>query len=239
METEVISYSFNNKEYKGFLAYDATIEEKRPVILIFHAFDGCTELMQRYAINLAKEGYVGFAVDMYGDGKIGNTKEECFALLDPFRTNRQHCLDVVLQNVEFAKTIPQVDSSKVAAIGFCFGGMCVLDLARSGADVAAVVSLHGNLTVPEEITNKDITSSILVLNGYLDPHVPVDHVSAFMQEMTDAKADWQLHNFSDTYHSFTEPDVDRIGGKELGRVYNPLAAARSWEMILQLFNEKF
>ena len=238
MHTQKLNYNYGEQEFIGFVAYDETITTKMPVVLIVHAFDGCTEVMQEYAVNMAKKGYLAFAIDVYGDGAIATTLDECMGYIKAC-SDRAMVVDRVNASIAAIKQLPQCDASKMVAIGFCFGGRCVLDLARTGADINGVVSVHGVFAPADNITTQKITASVLALHGYKDPQVPTEDLPAFADEMIAAEADWQMHYFGNAQHAFTDVDADVIGGAALGRVYDPLASKRSWQMIDLFLQEQF
>ena len=173
---------------------------------------------------------------MYGKGKIGKTKDEKVALITPFMQDRSLLQKRMTAAFEMVKKLDTVTSSNIGAIGFCFGGLCVLDLVRSGADVKGVVSFHGLLNAPDNIANPRITSKVLALHGFDDPMVTADQVMAFGQEMTHAKADWELNMYGNAMHGFTNPEANDPG---FGTVYNDKADARSWIAMKEFFKEIF
>jgi len=187
---------------------------------------------------VADLGYVGFAVDMYGDGKTVTDVKDKTALIQPLLENRALLLARITTALDTIKTISQVDITRIAAIGFCFGGLCALDLARNGADIRGAVSFHGNLTPPQKTAPSpgSITPSILALHGYEDPMVPSAQVDAFNQEMTAAKADWQVHIYGNTQHSFTNPQANH---PDMGLLYNKNADRRSWQTMKNFLAEIF
>jgi len=180
-------------------------------------------------------GYTAMAVDMYGEGKVGADISENEALMTPLISNRDNLKQRIQSALEIGRSLEGVDSSKVAAIGYCFGGLVVLDLARAGADVKGVVSFHGLLT-PSSIADDGIKSKILVLHGERDPMVPLEMVDNFQKEMTAVNADWQLHSYGGTYHSFTNLEAN---DPSLGTQYNLDADKRSWRAMLNFFDEIF
>lgn len=190
---------------EAFFAFDDAIQGQRPLVLVSHAWAGRSEFTSEKARYLAKLGYVGFAIDMYGKGKLGQTDAECGALMQPFVEDRALLQQRILAALKTAKLLPWVDDSKIAAIGFCFGGLCVLDLARTCEQVKGVVSFHGLLHAPSNLENYKISAKVLVLHGHDDPLVPPSQVLDFETEMTNADADWQLHAYGNTVHSFTNP----------------------------------
>ena len=232
MKTELINYE-SDISLKGYLAYEA--EEKKPLVLIVHTWAGKDEFVHKKAEDLAKLGYVGFAVDMYGDGKVGSDASENESLMTPLITDRDLLKKRINDALEHGKNLPFVDSNRVAAIGFCFGGLVVLDLARSGSEVSGVVSFHG-LLMSSDINPNGIKSKILVLHGERDPMVPLEMVDSFQSEMTQAGADWQLHSYGGTYHAFTNHEAN---DPSLGTQYNKDADKRSWQSMVNFFEEIF
>ena len=233
MKTETVKYQATDIELEGYIAY--TDEEKAPLVLIAHTWAGKDDFVHERAEALAALGYVGFAVDMYGNGKVGSNTEENQSLMAPLLSDRNVLKDRITSALHFGKSLPGVDPNKVAAIGYCLGGLVVLDLARSGENFQGLVSFHG-LLMGSDISEKGIQAKILVLHGERDPMVPSDMVDAFQKEMTKARADWQLHSYGGTYHAFTKPGSD---DPNLGTQYSKLAAERSWKSMLNFFEEIF
>src|SRR3990167_8609377 len=220
IHTSSYSYYSNDEEYYGFLAYAQDTDIARPAVLVAPDWSGSNDFAQSKAEQLAQQGYVAFVIDMYGMGRTGNTKEEKAALMEPLMNDRRLIRDRMGAAFQAVIGLSEVDPARVAAIGFCFGGLCVLDLARSGADVKGVVSFHGLLTKPDELHNHAMVSKVLVLHGYDDPMVKASQVSAFCTEMTEASVDWQVHMYGNTMHAFTNPLAD---DPDFGTVYNPVA----------------
>ncbi len=233
MKTETVNYQATDIELKGYIAYPD--EEKAPLVLIAHTWAGKDDFVHERAEDLAALGYVGFAVDMYGNGKVGNNTEENQSLMAPLLSDRDVLKDRIISALHFGKSLPGVDPNKVAAIGYCLGGLVVLDLARSGENFQGVVSFHG-LLMESDISEKGIQAKILVLHGERDPMVPLDMVDAFQKEMTKATADWQLHSYGGTYHAFTKPGAN---DPNLGTQYNKSASERSWKSMQNFFEEIF
>lgn len=233
---EKIEYRDGDTILEGYCAYDDKAGNKKPAVLVAHDWSGCNDFARRKAEKLAELGYVGFAVDMYGKGKIGTTKEEKSDLMQPLMQDRSMLQRRMLAAFDAMKQIEAVDTSKTAAIGFCFGGLCALDLARSGADISGVVSFHGLLGAAEDIRTSAINAKILVLHGYTDPMVTPDHLVAFGEEMTRANADWQVVIYGNTMHAFTNPEAN---DPEFGTVYNKKSDARSWIEMKNFFKEVF
>lgn len=235
MRTQRVSYYDGDTQLEGYLAFNADILKPRPAILVAHDWSGRNTFACEKAEKLAQLGYVGFALDMFGKGVVGTTKEEKSKLIEPFVNDRKVLLRRMTAGLDALRKIDVVDTTRIGAIGFCFGGMCVLDLARSGADLRAVVSFHGLLGAPSN-ADKKINSKILALHGYDDPMVPPEQVAAFEQEMTRAKADWQLHIYGNTMHAFTNPVAD---DPDFGTVYASNADRRSWIEMQNFFTEVF
>ncbi len=221
---------------EGYYAYDNAIEGKRPLVLISHDWTGRTDFNSEKAEKLAALGYVGFALDMYGKGKVGKNIDEKKALMMPLMEDRAALQQRIVAGLTAAATLEQVDTTKIAGIGYCFGGTCVLDLARTGADVKGVVSFHGGLEAPESLKRNRIVSKILVLHGYDDKMVPLAHVAEFENEMNAAKADWQVHVYGGAMHAFTH---SLANDPDFGILYNAVADKRSWIAMENFFVEIF
>lgn len=225
MHTANYIYHRGEEKFLGFLAFNDKISGQRPAVIVVHDWSGRNALACEKAEQLAAMGYLGFAVDMYGQGRQGETIEEKQALMQPLLSDRTLLLERMNAALHAVNGLEEVDNTRIAVIGFCFGGLCALDLARSGAEIAGVVSFHGLLNKPDHVENNLIKAKILALHGYDDPMVsPVD-VQAFCQEMTDKHVDWQVHQYGLTKHAFTNPLAH---DNQLGTVYNQEAAKRSW-----------
>ena len=233
MKTETVNYQAKNIDLKGYVAYPDN--DNAPLVLIAHTWAGKDEFVHKRAEDLAALGYVGFAVDMYGNGKVGADTAENESLMTPLVSDRDLLKDRIVSALNYGKSLSEVDSSRVAAIGYCFGGLVVLDLARSGEDISGVVSFHG-LLMPSDISEKGIKAKVLVLHGERDPMVPLDMVDTFQKEMTEAGADWQLHSYGGTYHAFTNPDAN---DPSLGTQFNKSANERSWKSMKIFLEEIF
>ena len=221
---------------EGFYAFDSKVEFKRPLVLVCHDWSGCNEFAHHKAEKLAELGYVGFALDMYGKGQLGKTAEEKMALMKPFMDDRALLRKRIFAALDAARKLEMVDTKQIGAIGFCFGGLCALDLARSGTDLKGVVSFHGLLGAPDKLKKEKIHAKVLALHGYDDPMGPAQQVSAFQKEMTDAGVDWQMNIYGNTKHAFTNPQAHDSAS---GLVYNALADRRSWFAMKDFFAEIF
>ena len=234
--SNTIDYLDQNVLLEGFFAYDDAIEGVRPVVLIHHAWGGRDEFVANKALKLAELGYLAFATDMYGKGVKGFSADENAKLMQPFMEDRSKLQTRVLAALQAVKLMPWADNNKIAAMGFCFGGLCALDLARTGADVLGVVSFHGLLMPAENIPDPKIKAKVLVLHGHDDPMVPPEQMQGFQAEMTKAGADWQVHVYSGTMHAFTNPVAN---DPTFGTVYQPSADRRSWQAMQNFFSEIF
>lgn len=236
MQESNIVYSHEGQEFHGFLAIEEKSVLPRPAVIVAHDWTGRNEFACQKARMLAQMGYVGFALDAYGNAQQGNTNNEKMELLQPLITNRLKLRERLKTAYQQVKELPEVDSSRIAIIGFCFGGLCALDLARSGVDIKGAISFHGLLNSPDHLKSEPIKAKILVLHGYEDPMVPPEQVNAFCQEMTEAKVDWQVHMYGQVQHAFTNPHAHDL---ELGLIFNDSAAKRAWQSMSDFLKEIF
>lgn len=234
--TNTFNYLDGDVVLEGFFAFDDALQGRRPTVLINHTWRGRDSFVEDKARELAKLGYLGFAVDMYGKGVLGNSPEENGRLMQPFMDDRGMLQQRIKAALATVRLMPWVDDSNIAAIGFCFGGLCVLDLARTGADLKGVVSFHGLLGAPDNISGQAIKAKVLALHGHDDPMGPPEQVLAFEQEMTAAGADWQVHVYGNTVHAFTNPLANT---PEFGMVYQANADRRSWVAMRHFLEEVF
>lgn len=237
VKTETVTYEFNGTKLKGHLAYDTAITGKRPGILVVHEWWGLDAYARKRAEMLAKLGYVAFAVDMYGDGKTTEHPQEAGQMAGAVRKNLDTWLGRAKAGLKVLQDHDKVDSKKIAAIGYCFGGSTALQLALSGADVAAVVSFHGALPVPTEEQAKAAKARILICHGALDSFIPEKTIQEFRSALEKANADYQFVYYAGAYHSFTVPGADAKMLK--GIKYDKNADTRSWLHMQQLFKEVF
>jgi dienelactone hydrolase len=233
MREQYIEYRDADTLLEGFLCYDETQPGPRPAVLINHAWSGRDEFVERKARRLAWQGYACFAVDNFGKGKRGTTPEECSALMTPFMKDRRLLLQRLRSGLATLQGLPIVDARRVAVMGFCFGGLCSLDLARSDADIRGAVSFHGMLK-PSGLTEPKIRARVLMLHGYDDPLAPPEDVLAAAKEFTTAGADWQLHAYGQTVHAFTNPQANNAAG---GMQYDEAADRRSWHALEEFLSE--
>lgn len=238
MQEQTLDYQDQGTTFKGFYACDETIGNptQKPAILICHDWSGLNDFARNKAKQVADLGYLGFALDMYGEGQCGQTTEEKMALMKPLMENRAILRQRINAALNTLKALPQVDKTKIAAIGFCFGGLCVLDLARSGAELQAVISFHGLLNPADNLPNTEIKAKVLALLGYEDPMVPPELAKAFADEMTKAKVDWQMNTYGQTKHAFMNPLANDAN---LGLMYNPKVEHRAWQAMQDFLKEVF
>ncbi len=243
IKTQTVNYGTSAEPLEGFLAYDDASRELRPGILVVHEWWGLNDYIRGRAVQLAKLGYVAFAADIYGKGERASTQDEAKKLSGRFGKDRKLLRSRAGAGLDELRKSPLVDKSRLAAIGYCFGGMTVLELARSGAPLKAVVSFHGTLDTPAPLTPltpedaKNTRASILALTGADDPFVPAKQREAFVGEMQKAGGvDWQMYIYGNTVHSFTNPASGNDPSK--GIAYNPLSDKRSWQAMRDLFKEK-
>ena len=236
MLTEYIDYQDGDTELEGYMVYHET-ETPKPAVLVAHDWSGRREFACKAAERIASLGYVGFALDMYGKGIFGRDGdiEGNAALMNPYANDRALLRQRINTALLPVRQLPQVDATKVAAMGYCFGGMCVLELARSGADVKGVISIHGIFT-RSKVANEKMSAKILCLHGHDDPMVPPEQVLAFEQEMTEAGVDWQMHIYGGTMHAFTNPVANN---PSFGTVYKEIAAKRAYQSIDNFLAEIF
>lgn len=236
IRNRLIEYSDGPVLLEGRLAWDDSLQGVRPGILISHAWSGRSDFEDSKADRLAELGYAAFALDLYGKGVRGSTPEENSALMQPFLDDRAMLQNRLLLSLATLRGQAEVDASRIAALGFCFGGLCVLDIARTGADLAGVVSFHGLFPAPGNTTGNTITAKVLALHGWDDPMVTPDSVISLSNELTAMGADWQLHAYGNTMHAFTNPAAN---DKASGTVYDPVADRRSWTAMQNFLNELF
>lgn len=208
-----------------------------PVILMCPAWDGVGDEIRDKADRLATEGgYITMVVDVLGEGQFKTDFAELEATLGPFMADRAMLLRRLEAAVDAAKKIPHADTDRMAVLGYCFGGTCALDLARSAnPDIKAVASFHGGLTPNGLDQEGPVTAPVLVMHGHDDPMVPPDQVRAFQDEMSGRLADWQLHAYGHTVHAFTRPEANNPA---IGAVYSQAADRRSWQSMLDFFEQE-
>ena len=237
VRTEAVEYKQGDAVLEGYLAYDDAVKGKRPGVLIVHEWMGVNPYVKKRAEQLAKLGYIAFAADIYGKGVRPKNSDEAAAESKKYKTDRQLMRARVNAGLALLKNHKLADTKRTAAIGYCFGGTTVLELARSGADVNGIVSFHGGLDSLNPNDAKNIKGKVLALHGGDDPFVPAEQVAAFQDEMRKAGVDWNMVIYGGAVHSFTNPDAGNDNSK--GAAYNEKADKRSWEDMKQFFSEIF
>ena len=236
IRSQAVDYKDGDTELQGFVAWDDSSSAMRPGVLIVHQWKGLGEVETKRAEMLAQLGYVAFCADIYGKGVRPSSSQDAAAEAGKYKKDRallRHRVSLALAEL---RKQSHVDSRQVAAIGYCFGGLTVLELARSGADVAGVVSFHGALDSPNPADGKNIKCKVLVLHGANDPFVPPKDIEAFVTELREAGVDWQMTSYGGAVHSFTDWTAK---GDLPGAVYNEKADRRSWEAMKEFFGEIF
>ena len=237
VKTETVTYKVGDKTFKGLIAYDDAVKGKRPGVLVVHEWWGLDAYAKRRAEQLAGLGYVAFACDMYGDGKTVDHPKEAGAMAGMVRKNQTEWLARANAGLKVLRDHEMVDGTKLAAIGYCFGGSTVLTLAHSGSDVRAVVSFHGALPIPEDGTLKGIKSKILICHGAADSFIKEDTIQKVRGAYDKNGVDYQMVYYGGALHSFTVPEAD--AKKVEGLRYDPAADRRSWSAMRALFDEVF
>lgn len=235
VKSETVEYKDGETALRGYLYWDDAVEGKRPGVLVVHEWWGLDDHARQRAEKLAALGYVAFATDMYGAGQVtehaqkaGEWAQQITANLEAWRARAELGLAQLKEH-------PKVDAARLAAIGYCFGGSTVMQLAYGGADLHGVVSFHGSLPLAEE--PPDIKAQILVAHGADDPFVDAAHLDKFIQGLKDAGAKWQVNIYSGARHSFTNPDAGSHGMDALA--YDATADRRSWAAMELFFEEIF
>ncbi len=238
IQTQTVTYQAGTVTVKGVLVYDDAATSPRPGVLVVPEWWGLTDYARRRAAMLAKLGYVAFVADMYGDGKTTDSADEAGKLAGPLKAgDRSEMRARVTAAFDQLKQNPRVDKTKLGAIGYCFGGTAVLELARSGADLNGVVSFHGGLDLGTAPAPTSIKPKLLIEAGGADPFVPPDQLATFEAEMKAANADYHVDSYPGAQHAFTNPDADRHHIP--GIAYNKAADKKSWEAMKVFFAKVF
>ncbi len=231
---KTIEYRDDSNLFEGYLVYDNTIKSPRPGVLVVHNWLGITDETKAKVEAVAALGYVAFAADIYGKG-VRPSKAEAGAIAGKFKGDRQLLRSRVNLGLQTLSTQKNVDPKNLAAIGYCFGGTTVIELARSGADIKSVVSFHGGLDSPSPKGGNDIKAKILALAGADDPFQKPEDLLAFQAEMRSSKVDWQMIQYGRAVHSFTEKGAGSDNSK--GAAYNESADHRSWQAMKDFLKE--
>ncbi len=241
VQTRVIDYkAADGTLLRGYYAWDDAISERRPGVVVVHEWWGLNDYAQRRARELAALGYPALAIDMYGDGQTASNPKDAGHLMHTVVGDTDKQFARSLAGLQLLKDQPEVDAARVAAIGYCFGGKMVLDMARRNMDLTGVVSFHGALATATRAQRGNIKAAVLVLNGEADSFIPQVDIDALKSEMRTAGADFSFVNYPGAKHGFTSPDADRLA-KEHGMdiAYDPAADADSWERMLAFFDTLF
>jgi dienelactone hydrolase len=235
LKTEVVEYRHGDVVLEGYLAYDDSFQGKRPGVLVVHEWYGHNPYVRMRAEQLARLGYVAFASDIYGKGVLAKDQKEAAGLAGTYLGDRKLLRARAAAGLDVLRNRKEVDPTRLAAIGYCFGGSTVLELARSGADLKSVASFHGLLNTPTPEDARNIKGRVLVLHGGDDPYVPMKQVEAFQEEMRKGGVDWQFVTYGGAVHRFTNPEAGSDNSK--GAAYNERADRRSWEAMKVFFAE--
>jgi dienelactone hydrolase len=237
MRADYLNYADGDVTCEAYVAHAASEGERRPCVLIAHQWSGQQDHERGKAEEFARLGYVGIAIDVYGKGVRGDPLGDNSALMNPWLADRAKLRQRLLAAVAAARAHPAVDPERIALIGYCFGGLCALDVARSGtAEVRGVVSIHGIFQPPALGEQPPIRAKVLIQHGWDDPMAPPERVLAVTRELTQAGADWQLHAHGHAMHAFTARGVN---APERGMRYHADADRRSWSATLALLEELF
>jgi dienelactone hydrolase len=236
IQTKTIEYKQGDTTLEGVLVWDDAVNGPRPGVLVVHQWLGLTNYEKHRAEMLAQLGYVAFCADIYGQGVRPRNVQDAGAEATKYKTDRALLRARANAGLEQLKKSELVDPKRIAAIGYCFGGTTVIELARSGAELSGVVSFHGGLDSPTPADGRNIKCPILVCHGADDPFEKPEDLAAFESEMRDAKVDWRLIKYGGAVHSFTQNDP---GFSNPGARYNERADQRSWQDMKMFFGEIF
>lgn len=240
LHEENVEYRAGDTVMKGYLAWDDAKGDKQSGVLVVHEWWGLNDYARMRAKMLAELGYTALAVDMYGDGKNSEHAKDAKAFADSVNETQGVAQQRFKAAREFLASRPNVDKDNIAAIGYCFGGSTVLNMARLGVDLKAVVSFHGNLETQTPAEPGKVKAKMLVLNGAADKFVTPESIAAFKKEMIGAGADYQFVDYPGVLHGFTNPDADRLGkANDLAVAYDAEADKQSWAAMQQLFKDAF
>ena len=236
IKTRLVEYEEAGSVMQGLLTWDSSYTEPRPGVLVAHTIAGRSDFEELRAWQLAELGYVGFAADVYGKGTQTTDIDQNRSMMQALLGDRPQLQQRLQAALAALRKQDEVDESAVAAIGFCFGGLSVLDIARTGEDLAGVVSFHGLLNAPGNTADNSIAAKVLVLHGWDDPLATPDQVVALAAELTAMGADWQLHGYGNTMHAFTNPAAHE---PEAGKLFSEDADRRSWAATEDFLAELF
>ncbi|MDD7886206.1 dienelactone hydrolase family protein [Flavivirga sp. 57AJ16] len=233
IKTFSISYEIEKKNHIGFIAYPTHITKPLPAIIVIHAFGGISNFERDKVIELAKEGFFSFALDLYENGKNAKSEEEAYKLMNNLLNNKNVLLNKINQSIEVLKEYRQVNLNQINALGFCFGGRCVLEYALSKNTLKNAISFHGEF--PENISLDRVSTNVLVAHGYNDPLTQDNKLNSFLELLNMYNVNWELQLFGNTGHAFTNPKAQF---PEKGMLYNPLATERAWTSMLDFIKKQ-
>lgn len=240
IQTEELTYqAADGTQLVGYYAYDDAIEGKRPGVVVVHEWWGLNDYAKRRARDLAELGYSALAIDMYGEGKHTTHPADAKGFMQAAMANAETSKTRFLAGLDLLKAQPQTDGDRLAAIGYCFGGKVVLDMARQGVPLDGVVSFHGNLAPQQPATPGSVKARVLVAHGDNDSFVSEQDIASFKNEMQQAGADYRFNRYPDAKHSFTNPDADELAKQGLDIAYQKEADERSWADMQAFFKEIF
>ena len=237
VKTRELEYRQGETVLQGFIAWDDAVRGKRPGVLVVHEWWGHNVHARHQARRLAEAGYIGFALDMFGKGKVATHPQDAQAFVNEVTKDPAVLAARFNAALEQLKRDPHVDTTRLAAMGYCFGGAVVLDMARAGAPLAAVVTFHGALATKAPAQPGKVKARVLVLTGGADPFVPPEQVEAFKREMQAAGVRVEVISYPGAKHGFTNPDAGQYGMAQLA--YDAEADRQSWAAMLKLFKEVF
>jgi dienelactone hydrolase len=240
IEGKPVEYTAGGVTLKGYIAYDANVKGKQPGILVVHEWWGQNEFVRNKARKLAELGYTALALDMYGDGKLASHPDDAGKFSSELMKNFPVAKERFIAALDFLKKQPTVDPDRIGAIGFCFGGGVVLNMARQGLDLKGVASFHGSLAVVKPDQPTPIKAAVRVYNGADDKFIPAAAIEALKKEMADQKVNFKFVNYPGAVHAFTNPEATEAGKKfNLPLAYNAAADKESWADMQKFFKEIF
>lgn len=240
VKTQIIEYKVNGESFTGYLAYDDSVQGKRPGVLVVHEWWGHNDYVRKRAEMLAELGYTAFALDMFGTGKLADHPDEAGKFVQMVTSNIDVAEARFTSAFNLLRNQPTVNPEEIAAIGYCFGGGTALHMARQGMDLEAVVSFHGSLAAKTPAEDGEVEADLLIFTGAADPMVPAEQVEAFREEMTEANVAFRIYSYPGVKHGFTNPEATEFGERfNLPLAYDAAADADSWNKMREFLDEVF